>query len=358
MSIHTPRSPRVRRLLSATSAAVAGIGLAGCGGGDRAAAPSEPLSPTAAAVSPALATAAPTPTPAAAKAPSWSTARRGIQGVYWLALTDQFATDIIAKLKAAPSSKLVEIEFSAAHDNGRGWKNARAAADALRQRGLVLTVDFGHHTIAPDRSPAAWGRALFTELVKGYSNDVLIAVQVANEDQYTNDQWTKLMAEILGALRDAWTADPATRGLAFPYSSIRVRRTPNRGGTVPTTFKISAKDKTGFATETEYHLPANSSSSTIWSTPAKVVSNDGQVVYRPGVDPRPWAKRDGTALLDVSLDDFMARFRGKTSVLLWHPALHRWGYRGQVYEYELGRSDADETNRKAFLSLLAEFLKS
>ena len=280
-----------------------------------------------------------------------SGARRGIQAVYFLALDSTFVSGICDNLRNAPAGTTIEIEFSAAHDADKGWGNARTAINALQSRGLNLVVDFGHHTVAPDKYPADWGKSLFSGLFKGNWNRANFVVEVANEDTYSDADWSAKMSQILNGLRTAWLNDAATKNIAFPYDRITVRRCPPKG--VPSRFKIKSTDANDFQTEKEYHFPMGAAPD--WGHSAQAISNDGQIVYRAGTDPNPWAYNGNARLRQVTLADFKRNY-GSRSLLLWHPALHRWSFSNGVYHCE-PKADANTANQRAFLSLLEAFLK-
>ncbi|HEX3149885.1 MAG TPA: hypothetical protein VHR66_17545 [Gemmataceae bacterium] len=279
-----------------------------------------------------------------------ATTRRGIQSVYFLALQPSFVSDICMALLNAPAGTLVEIEFSAAHDGGRGWANARTAINTLQPRGLNMTVDFGHHTVAPDKTASEWGASLFSGLFKNNWNKAQFIIEVANEDTYSNADWATKMSAILGGLRTAWSNDSATKNSPFPYGRLAVRRCPPTGA--PQRFKIAAGDSYDLPVETEYHFPADGAPN--WAHPATVISNDGQIVYRRGIDPNPWAYNGSSALRQVSLADFKSKYGLRA--LLWHPALHRWNFSNGAY-HATPKADASAGNQAAFLSLLKDFLK-
>src|SRR3954451_24341778 len=56
-------------------------------------------------------------------------ARRGIQALYFSALSSDFASDLCDKINLAPANRPVEIEFSPVFSggNGRLWANAKLA---------------------------------------------------------------------------------------------------------------------------------------------------------------------------------------------------------------------------------------
>jgi len=220
----------------------------------------------------------------------------------------------------------------------------------LQSRGLNLTVDFGHHTVAADKTAAQWGSSLFDGLFKRNWSNVQFIVEVANEDTYANNDWSSKMSAILNGVRTAWLKDPDTKTLSFPYSHIAVRRCPPTG--VPSRFKIAPGDADSFAVETEYHFPENGNPQ--WNHTATMISNDGQIVYRPGTDPNPWAYNDGNSLRQVSLAEFKSKYGSRA--LLWHPALHRWSFKNGAY-HATPKADANAQNETAFLSLLKNFLK-
>ncbi|MCY2968022.1 MAG: hypothetical protein NT069_31070 [Planctomycetota bacterium] len=219
---------------------------------------------------------------------------------------------------------------------------------------MNLTVDFGHHEVKEgksDKTLAEWGASLFNGLFKNNSNKAQFIIQLANEDTYSRAEWSGKLSRILKSLRMAWLNDPVTMAQPFPYSQLAVRRCPPND--VPLRFKIAAGDTYELPVETEYHFPWDQTPN--WSHPATIVSNDGQIVYRTGTDPKTWAYDDDEKpLRSVSLADFKSKYGSRA--LLWHPALHRWSFSKGAY-HAAKRADVDGANKTAFLNLLADFLQ-
>jgi hypothetical protein len=292
-------------------------------------------------------------------------ANRGIQSVFWLALDSNFASNICDTLNTAPADKRITIEMSlgGAYDGGSGknpnWTNAQTAIEKLSGHGLDLVIDFGHHKMAQDqdknedRNAQMWGAQLATGLFNENYNKAIFILQVANEDKYDNTDWKDNLINALTGLTDTWNKFKNADGKnPFPYSNIRIRRTPTKdGATVPST--IPFKGHT-IKVSGEYHFPENGSISVPSNTP--VVSNDGQLVVDSSYD-NVKAKHNGTPLERVSLARFKREY-GKYTLLLWHPALHKWRYDGIYYQYPSDRENASGDNQKKFLALLKAFMES
>jgi hypothetical protein len=299
---------------------------------------------------------------------------RGIQSVYFLQLDKDLVGGICTELNNAPVGMTVEIAFSASPKYaGRSitdadfWKNTDQAINCtdptlgcITSRNLNLAIYFGHHTMEGISTTEAG--ALVYQAFKKYSKVNKFIVMVANEDirktdtseGYSDTAWHRKMSNILASLRSSWRAEnprPAT----FPYAKFIVRRS---GTTEPgdpvlgSTFKIDPGDANGFSVQVEYHLPAGLTPKP--STWANVVSNDGQILYREGVDPNPWAK-NGTNLRQISLTTFMSSYGGRRT-LLWHPVLHRWGKTANMFDRSEPPADASPVDRQTFLDLLHAFL--
>lgn len=274
--------------------------------------------------------------------------RRGIQAIYFLALDGTFVDEICNKLDTAPRGKRVEIEFSAAHDSGKRWANAVTAINRLSGRGLNLVVDFGHHKVAGDMSAYDWGKNFCNALFKDNYNRVNFILQAANEDDYTDPEWSAQMTQILSGMRDSW---PNKR--TFPYARITLRRTPIKpGATVKTSFKF---DKKSIKVESEYHFPAGQNVN--WGNSATAISNDGHMIHLAGVNTdTAYEPNSTTPLRAQTMADFKAKF-GKRALLLWHPALHRWSFANGGYSSS-NREDVSGDNKTRFLNLLGEFMKN
>ncbi|AIE88074.1 hypothetical protein [Fimbriimonas ginsengisoli] len=284
-----------------------------------------------------------------------ASSRRGIQSLYFGAFSATAALRIVSALGQAGPNRTIELAYAPQFSSNR-YGNAICFLTGLPGRSLSLVIDYGHHTMSGNA--ADLGKEFYTNIFKKYPTAARYRLAVANEDDYSNSDWSTRMSGLLKGLVDAWKKDNP-KG-TFPASQVLVRRIK------ATTFSLASSFSPGkgypsFSTETEYHFPEGiSDPKKLAKSGFTVVSNDGWAVN--DVDQKEpkdlaYSLKNGAwkAIPSMTLSAFQSGWGGNS--LLWHPAFHLWPKRNGHFYYDNPRTEVSGADLDSLCATIVRYVK-